>query len=539
MLVAPRELFASMIRGRTSLAAVVAVVVVAVVTEAAKLPAWRESLPLKLANARDGEWCDEVLGCLEVTPDWDHTTRPINVLPLSREKINTTFMLHTRERRAVSENVYIRADSASIDASTFDPSKPIKFVIHGFIDTGYLEWLRDMAQGLLDVGDYNVVRVDWGGGSLPMYYQACANIRVVGLEIAYLVNFLIDNYGVDAASVHLIGHSLGSHTSGYAGEKIDGLGRISGMDPAGPYFTGMPNFIRLDSGDAIFVDNIHTDSDPIYALGYGTDQEMGNVDFYPNAGHDQPGCDPVTIGIEMIEDIGDGIRDLAACSHGRSYKLYTDALIQSCPYLAHECVDYESFEAGRCASCGDDNSRCAYMGLRAEEYTNKEREHVRMYFDTDKKSPFCYYHYQVIVDTAHPKDAEEWVQGHLDLTLYGDNGELLEDIRVTEKHERFEHGQPKYFMFTSHTDLSRVIRLVAKWAYDDTITDPGSYCVAPLCNRSLYVRAIQVSPMEYYPEENRLDHLRVLCEPGEDYSRIKDEESQSMDYDSSCGTSFQ
>ena len=78
--------------------------------------------------------------------------------------------------------------------------------------------------------------------------------------------------------MHLIGHSLGAHVCGYAGEKISGLGRITGqspkfsqisflekielnrkgLDPAGPYFEWMPAFARLDSGDAQFVDVIHT-----------------------------------------------------------------------------------------------------------------------------------------------------------------------------------------------------------------------------------------------------------------------------------------
>ena len=35
-------------------------------------------------------------------------------------------------------------------------------------------------------------------------------------------------YGVSAENVHLIGHSLGSHIAGYAGERVKGLGRISG-----------------------------------------------------------------------------------------------------------------------------------------------------------------------------------------------------------------------------------------------------------------------------------------------------------------------
>nr|XP_045588461.1 pancreatic triacylglycerol lipase-like [Procambarus clarkii] len=514
----------------------IAVLVLVIGAASAAVPGWRRSRPHDLTRRLrvDTQWCDPVLGCLELNDDWFTPTRPINVLPNSRGHINTQFRLHTRAERAENEDVFISADSSVIDSTTFDPSKPIKIITHGFIDTGNTQWLKDMAAAFLEYGDYNVIRTDWGDGSLPMYYQASANTRVVGLEIGYLVNFFISEYGVDPANVHLLGHSLGSHVSGYAGEKIENLGRISGLDPAGPYYTNNPDFIRLDETDAVYVDNIHTDADSILVLGYGTEEPMGNVDFYPNSGHDQPGCSPVEIGIEFITDVPDGVRDLAACSHGRSYKLYIDSLYEPCPYTAHECVDYDSFELGRCATCAEDNSKCAFMGIHADEYTDKSRVNVKMYFDTDDHSPYCYYHYQVIVDTAHPKNAEDWVQGHLDIWLFGDNGLTIDKVRLTKQHERFDHGQPKYFMFTSHVDISRAIRMEAHWSYDDSLYDPGSYCFMLLCNRSLYVRSIQISPMEYYPEATRLDHTRVLCTVGEDYTEIKTGDTEVLVWDETC-----
>lgn len=68
--------------------------------------------------------------------------------------------------------------------------------------------------------------------------------------------------------VHLIGHSLGAHTAGYAGEKLEGaIGRITGLDPAEPYFQGMPSHLRLDYTDAQLVDVIHTDGKSILFLG--------------------------------------------------------------------------------------------------------------------------------------------------------------------------------------------------------------------------------------------------------------------------------
>lgn len=41
------------------------------------------------------------------------------------------------------------------------------------------------------------------------------------------------------------------------------------------------------------------------------------------------------------------------------------------------------------------------------------------------------YHYQIVIDTAHPKNAEDWVQGHLTLWLYGDNGNVIEKVQIT------------------------------------------------------------------------------------------------------------
>ena len=47
-----------------------------------------------------------------------------------------------------------------------------------------------MTSEFLKQGDYNVVIVDWGSGSLALYGQATANTRVVGAMIAQLITFL-------------------------------------------------------------------------------------------------------------------------------------------------------------------------------------------------------------------------------------------------------------------------------------------------------------------------------------------------------------
>lgn len=102
------------------------------------------------------------------------------------------------------------------------------------------------------------------------------------------VELLCEAANATVGSFHLLGHSLGGHVVSFAGKYLKGaVGRITGLDPAGPSFQGYPANARLDSSDALFVDVIHTDSNRL-----GMWQTVGHVDFYPNGGvAEQPGCD--------------------------------------------------------------------------------------------------------------------------------------------------------------------------------------------------------------------------------------------------------
>jgi len=65
------------------------------------------------------------------------------------------------------------------------------------------------------------------------------------------------------------------------------------LDPAGPYFENTPEEVRLDPSDADFVDILHSDAEKLLDLGLGTAQVSGHIDFWPNDGIQQPGCDQV------------------------------------------------------------------------------------------------------------------------------------------------------------------------------------------------------------------------------------------------------
>ena len=66
-------------------------------------------------------------------------------------------------------------------------------------------------------------------------------------------------------NIHLVGHSLGAHVVGFCAKKLQELGvgkikKITGLDPAFPFFELAGVSGRLDKSDAEFVQIIHTNS---------------------------------------------------------------------------------------------------------------------------------------------------------------------------------------------------------------------------------------------------------------------------------------
>ena len=72
--------------------------------------------------------------------------------------------------------------------------------------------------------------VGWGPGANFGYDQAVANTRLVAKQLRLLLQRLMREAGLKLKDVHLIGHSLGAHTSGDTGRQMGGqIGRITGI----------------------------------------------------------------------------------------------------------------------------------------------------------------------------------------------------------------------------------------------------------------------------------------------------------------------
>ena len=61
-----------------------------------------------------------------------------------------------------------------------------------------------------------------------------------------------------------------------------------GLDPAGPWFSANDSLLRIDIGDALYVDTINTDG--LGFISFGLGEVIGHVDFFPNNARRQPPC---------------------------------------------------------------------------------------------------------------------------------------------------------------------------------------------------------------------------------------------------------
>ncbi|XP_003787186.1 pancreatic lipase-related protein 2 [Otolemur garnettii] len=375
---------------------------------------------LLLATVRGREICYKPLGCFSDEKPWaEIIQRPLKLFPWDPKDIDTRFLLYTNENPN-NFQLITASDPDTIEASNFQLERKTRFIIHGFIDKGEESWLSDMCKKMFQVEKVNCICVDWRRGARTEYTQAVHNIRVVGAEIAYLIQVLSAQLGYSPEDVHLIGHSLGAHAAAEAGRRLGGhVGRITGLDPAEPCFQGTPEEVRLDPSDAMFVDVIHTDSAPIIPyLGFGMSQKVGHLDFFPNGGKEMPGCQKNILStIVDISGIWEGTRDFVACNHLRSYKYYASSILSPDGFLGYPCASYNEFQENGCFPCPSEG--CPKMGHYADQFKGKTSAVGQTFFlNTGESGNFTRWRYKVSVTLSGKKK----VSGYIRIALYGSNG---------------------------------------------------------------------------------------------------------------------
>ncbi|XP_054931339.1 pancreatic lipase-related protein 2-like isoform X2 [Dermacentor andersoni] len=368
--------------------------------------------------------CYKELGCFESEGFFHALYRPVNFFPDKRALINTMFAFFSR-KNPIKEHLLMWSSPISDYLKLpFNASKPTKVITHGWLDAVYFgQWMTKMKNALLLAGDYNVITVDWRGGNGLPYAQATANTRLVGAEIAVMIEKLQKVFKANVSTFHIMGHSLGAHVAGYAGERIPGLGRITGLDPADPYFQHMPAFVRLDPTDARFVDILHTDGGTVLDL---------------------------------------AMRSAVVCNHERAVTYYLETVSdRSCKWMAFVCPSYHMYKRGQCSDCGHDGSRCARMGFYADQWKPRSNTSVRMYLQTMSVYPYCAFQYSLIIE-LYKDDQTVSATGYFTLTLHGESRSA--DIQINKKpltlYPRAQHP----FLVTTDKNVGKIIR--ASFSYE-------------------------------------------------------------------------
>ena len=299
-------------------------------------------------------------------------------------------------------------------------TKTDRFVIlvHGFGENAQISPLLTSGRQAYQNQGWNVIVVDWSGGSsLPSYWQSAANVRTVGAMIGQLVvkwNII--------SQTRLVGYSLGGQIIGEAGRYVQNMSNghkipsCHGLDPAGPFYTGCSG-IELGPSDCDLVEVIHSSAEPIPTLSLvtlrlGSATKMGHCDYWVNCGYNQGLCQVMSstmiffsLKLPDLNSKIDGLLDrlvptlnhvinldykvttevirMAECDHSRAILVYISQIEGNCNYRVHPCPD-----CGQAPVCHPNLNITAGHGLPPNSKCEANQGHrdfyVKSYNSADK-----------------------------------------------------------------------------------------------------------------------------------------------------------
>ncbi|KAJ6664305.1 hypothetical protein lerEdw1_008524 [Lerista edwardsae] len=351
---------------------------------------------------------------------------------------------------------------ATLEKCSFNASLPLVMIVHGWSVDGRLEgWIWKLAEALkTHLTQTNVIIADWLALAHAHYAIAVQNTREIGQGIARFLEWLEESVQFSRSNAHLIGYSLGAHVSGFAGSYIRGpekIGRITGLDPAGPLFEGMSPTDRLSPDDAEFVDAIHTFTQQQMGLSVGIKQPVAHFDFYPNGGSFQPGCHIMHVYDHIVQHGITGLTQTVKCAHERSVHLFIDSLRHSNKRITgYWCKDMQTFDKGQCLNCK--GNRCNTLGYHIRKQSVASSR--QLFMKTRHTMPFKVYHYQFKICFIN-EFQEKQIDPTFTLSLTGSK-DHVENLYITLV-EGTTTNKTYTFLVPLEIDIGELMMIKLKW----------------------------------------------------------------------------
>lgn len=154
--------------------------------------------------------------------------------------------------------------------------------------------------------------------------------KLVKICVSFIARVKVGTGLLNVEHVHIIGMSESAHIAGVTGEFISSgrVARITGLDPSRPFIDMTKKRGRLSVDDADLVDVVHTNAGTL-----GEQSAVGHIDFYPNGGKKQPGCENEFIG---------------SCSHERAVLLFVESINSPHAFQAWRCENEWAALHDRC-----------------------------------------------------------------------------------------------------------------------------------------------------------------------------------------------
>lgn len=130
----------------------------------------------------------------------------------------------------------------------------------------------------------------------------------------------------------IMNFSFSAHICGLAGNYLQSnkIGKVIGLDPAGPLFDVNAPDSRINANSAEYVECIHTG----YFLGIRA--PVCQADFFVNGGSHQPGCTNI-FGMDSV-----------TCSHYRAVSYFVEALRNQESFYGKLCGNFRDVLSGNC-----------------------------------------------------------------------------------------------------------------------------------------------------------------------------------------------